>query len=290
MRVVVLGSSGLLGHTLVPYLMTRGHKVLRHRRDGTGDLGGDLTKAADVGTALDAVAPDVIINLAALTDVDKCERSPHSAYLLNVRIVENVVRWIRLRSNTCHLVQMSTDQVYDGVGPHREDDVLLSNYYGFSKHTGELVASAVPATVLRTNFIGRSRCPNRRSLSDWIVQSLTSGEPITVFSDVHFSPLSLARLGELVELASVRRETGIFNVGSRDGISKADLAFALADALGLPTASMTRGRSDSIRLTAPRPKDMSMDSSLFERIFGVKLPTVGDVIQTLRDEYLNEAY
>jgi dTDP-4-dehydrorhamnose reductase len=286
MRVVVLGASGLLGSTLVPYLKACGHFVVQHRRSGDGDIGGDLTSADETAVALDASAgPDVIINLAALTDVDHCEGDPQRAYRLNVRIVENVVRWIRDRGAGSHLVQMSTDQIYDGSGSQRESDVTLCNYYGFSKYAAELVAATVPSTVLRTNFIGRSRCPNRNSLSDWLIQSLRRGEPFTVFTDVRFSPLSLTGLGELVELVCLRRERGIFNVGARDGISKADLAFSLAEALGLSAASMTRGLSSTVNLVARRPRDMSMDSSRFEQTFGVLLPDAREVMQSVLREY-----
>src|SRR5256885_13003403 len=90
------------------------------------------------------LAPDVVVNLAGLTDVDECERKPQLAYLTNVRIVENLGQWIRDGGNKSYLVQVSTDQVYDGPGPHKEHDVTLGNYYGFSKyarseeHTSEL--------------------------------------------------------------------------------------------------------------------------------------------------------
>jgi dTDP-4-dehydrorhamnose reductase len=66
-------------------------------------------------------APDIIINLAALANVDICERHPQLAYLSNVKIVENLASSIRNLPIRCHLVHLSTDQVYDGAGPHREE-------------------------------------------------------------------------------------------------------------------------------------------------------------------------
>ena len=151
-RVLVTGAQGLLGSTLVPHLQACGHEVFRHGRKGDIDVGADLIDVGQVNAALDQVAPEVVINLAALTDVDECERSPKLAYLSNVLIVENLVKWIQNNGNTCHLVQLSTDQVYDGLGPHMESDITLTNYYGFSKYAGELAAATVPSTILRTNF------------------------------------------------------------------------------------------------------------------------------------------
>jgi len=288
MRVTMFGSSGLLGSSLMPHLQRCGHDILgvsRKREDGTQV---DLIDADQVNEVLDATMPEVIVNLAALTNVDECERNPQLAYLANVRIVENLAMWIRNRDHVCHLVQISTDQVYDGRGPHKEDNIILSNYYGFSKYAGELAAITVPSTIVRTNFFGPSQCPVRQSLSDWLVQSLNQSEPITVFDDVRFSPLSLQRLVELLELLIVKRERGVFNIGSKEGMSKADFAFTLAEALGLPIKYMSRGVSDKINLVAYRPKDMRMDSSRFENIFGVQLPTLQEEIQSMKATYAHE--
>lgn len=287
-RILVTGAQGLLGSTLTPYLFAHGHDVVRHARNGGGDVSAELTDAKQVDALLNEVMPEVIINLAALTNVDECERNPQSAYLTNVRVVENLAKWIKDRGNACHLVQLSTDQVYDGIGPHQEDEITLSNYYGFSKYAGELAASRIPSTVLRTNFFGRSQCSNRKSLSDWLVHSLTKGDPITVFDDVQFSPLSMQRLVELLEHASLKRQQGIYNLGSRDGMSKSDFAFTLAEVLNLPTQHMRRGGSCSVDLEAYRPKDMRMDSSRFEDAFGISLPTLKEEIQSMKAVYAHE--
>ena len=194
-RVLVTGARGLLGSTLVPYLRARRHEVVTCSRSGA-DVRADLTDAAQAGAALRKAAPEVIVNLAALTNVDECERDPQRAYLFNVRIVENLARWMKEEGASCHLIQISSDQVYDGAGPHHEGDVTLVNYYGFSKYAGELAAASVPSTILRTNFFGRSECAGRTSISDWLAAALTRGEVITVFEDVRFSPLSLTRLAQ----------------------------------------------------------------------------------------------
>lgn len=287
-KVLVTGALGLLGSSLVPFLRTRGYEVLRHARKGEAEIHADLTQIEQVCSVLNETKPDVIVNLAALTNVDECERNPQLAYMGNVRIVENLVKWIQDKDNACHLVQVSTDQVYEGSGPHKESDINLTNYYGFSKYAAELAASGVPSTVLRTNFFGQSQCPNRSSLSDWLVQSLSAGNPITVFDDVRFSPLSLPMLSEAMELVIARRYNGIYNLGSRAGMSKADFAFTLAEILGLPTENMVRGTTATADLQAYRPKDMCMDSSHFENVFGVRMPTLKEEIQSLRSVYGHE--
>ena len=94
MKVLVLGSTGLFGSTLAPFLGSRGHEVRTHSRGDGGQYQADLNDPKLVNEMLGMVEPDVIVNLASLTDVDRCEAQPHQAYLANVRTVENIKKWI----------------------------------------------------------------------------------------------------------------------------------------------------------------------------------------------------
>lgn len=285
MRVLVTGAGGLLGCALAPVLAQAGHEVIAHGRAPGSQARADLTDIGQTFGVLDRFRPDVIVNLAALANVDACEEHPQLAYEGNVRSVENLVAWIRRNGSECHLVHISTDHVYDGAGPHCEERVTLTNYYAFSKYAGELAAAVIPATVLRINFFGRSYSPGRSTFSDWLVRVLRTGEPISAFDDVFFSPLSMATLTRLIEVVVRQRQAGVFNVGSVEGISKADFAFALAAVLKLPTGGITRTHIESARLRAYRPRDMRMDSAKFMKTFGVSLPSLTEEIESMRSCY-----
>lgn len=286
-HVLVIGATGLLGSTLAPALAASGHSVVTHGFSSAAQEQADLCDAGQASALVARVKPDCIINLAALTNVDLCEREPQRAYLLNVATVSNVAHAIRAQAPHCHLVQISTDQVYDGNGPHVEANVSVTNTYAFSKIAAELAAASVPSTILRTTFFGRSRCANRTSFSDWIVQALRKDAPLNVFDDILFSPLDIKTLASMIERVVCQRPPGLFNLGAREGMSKAAFAFALADVMGLPTNHITRTVSTaSPALDAYRPKDMRMDCSLFERTMGLQLPTLIDQIHSLRSDYL----
>jgi dTDP-4-dehydrorhamnose reductase len=275
-----------VGSTLVPVLAACGHNVVTAGRAAPAHVSVDLTDANATQRALDAVSPDVIVNLVAVTNVDECERDPRLAYAVNTGTVANVVSWVELRQRACHLVQISTDQVYDGNGPHAEAVVCPINYYAYSKYAAELLAARVHSTILRTNLFGRSRCSGRTSFSDWLVGAIRRDESIKVFEDVQFSPLSLETLSNFIALAVERRVTGTFNLGSREGMSKADFAFALVHGLGLPTRCMTRTVSSAGALLARRPTDMRLDNAAFESRFEVVLPTLQREIALMRDLYV----
>lgn len=285
-NILITGATGLLGSSLVPYLKKRGYKVVTHARTTQADVMFDLSDRVKSYEMLEQIQPSVIINLVSITSVELCEEQVSLAYLANTRTVENLAHWVAFSGVDCHLVQISTDHVYDGDGLHTEDEITITNNYAFSKYAGELAAVLVPSTILRTNFVGRSQVSYRESLSDWVYKTMTGGHEVNVLTDIYFSPLLIATLCEMIELVVQKRPVGTFNLGSHNGMSKADFDFAFAECLNLPTNTMTRIKtSQATFLKAYRPRDMRMDSSKFEKVVGVKLPHLSELIQQLALEY-----
>jgi dTDP-4-dehydrorhamnose reductase len=289
-RIAILGAYGLLGSSLSQRLARCGYAVLRQGRGAAAEARVDPVDNHSLIELLARNRVDVVVNLVAATNVDQCEEVPQLAYRANVKVVEALASAIRnpAVSMAPHLVQISTDQVYDGIGPHGEAAADPCNVYALSKLAGEIAAEKVGATVLRTNYFGLSRCVGRSSLSDWIVHSLRSGERITVFDDVLFSALHIETLCEAIELAVRKRVVGTYNVGCKDGASKAQLAFGLARRLGLDCGLMNMGRLQDIKLRARRPLDMRMNCAQFESVFGFSAPSFESQIEIAALEYLHE--
>lgn len=291
-RVIVFGASGLLGASLAPRLRTLGHTVLIQGRGEGADLRLDPSNRAAVVAALALHRPTAVVNLVAATNVDQCEAQPELAWQVNAGVVAAIAEGILALGNDVasrpHLVHVSTDQVYDGPGPHAEDEIHPINVYGLSKYTGELLAQRVGATVLRTNFYGRSRCVGRVSFSDWLVRSLREATPITVFDDVKFSAMHIDTLCGIIARSIERRPVGIFNAGCRDSISKAGFALALASVLGLPRDNVRVGTSADVALKAHRPLDMSLQVARLEAALDLQCPSILAEIEHTAKEYLND--
>lgn len=284
--VLITGASGLLGSSLVNYLMGSGYNVVSQAHTRNADFMFDLSDNRKSHQFLELIQPDFIINLVGLTNVELCEEQVSLAYLVNTRTVENLVNWIKFSGEQCYLVQISTDHVYDGLGLHTEKDVLITNNYALSKYAGELAALQVPSTILRTNFVGRSSVSHRESFSDWVYNSMKCGKKAQVLNDVYFSPLSILKLIEMILLVIQKKLDGIYNLGSHAGMSKADFSFSFANRLKLETNIMTRIESnEALFFKTYRPKNMCMDSSKFESDFHVKLPNLVDVIKQIACEY-----
>jgi len=278
-KLVVLGATGLLGTTLVPRLRQDGLEVLSQSRRAGADLCFD---PADRGALLEALAPlrpDWVVNLAGLTDVDACQRDPDAAFRANTRVNQNLAALLA-ESRAAWVLALSTDHVYDSPAASREDEVVLRNIYAYSKLAGELALGSERAVALRTNFFGPSRCA-RPSFSDWVIERWTRHGQIRIFTDIFFSPLHMDTLCEAVATVLRRPQPGVYNLGSSSGLSKAEFALQLARTLRLPPIPYEAVSQDTMPLAAPRPKNMTMDSSKWQAAFGVRLPTLEEEIHKL---------
>jgi dTDP-4-dehydrorhamnose reductase len=281
-KVLIAGGTGLLGSHLARVLSASSHEVVRHGFSATADVRADLTDAAAARALIAETLPDAIVNAAALTSVDRCESDPRACYLLNVRVTENLLGAVQSLAPRAVFVHIGTDHVYDGPGPHSEDDVCPVNHYAYAKLCADLVAVREGATVLRTNFIGPGSVGQRASFADWVLERGRAATATTLFTDVWFTPLTIGTLCAMIGRVLAAPVPGIFNLGSRDGMSKRDCALAIARACSVPTASFLDGTIDQVPLTARRPRDMRMDATHFEQAFACRLPPLEVEIETLR--------
>jgi dTDP-4-dehydrorhamnose reductase len=285
-KILLIGATGMLGGTLGPFLRNCGYSVVTHGKSSEADITADLTGLFETQSLIKKTNPDVVVNLIGLTNVDECESNLQKAYLINSKTVENISDVILSQKQNSYLIHVSTDQIYDGAGLHSEKDINITNNYAMTKYAGELAALRVSSAVLRTNFIGRSCVEGRESLSDWIYKSCVNKNSISVFEDILFNPLSIESLCEMISIVVNKKPLGVFNLGSHNGMSKADFAFEFARELDLPINLMKRIKSsDASFLKVYRPKNMIMDVSKFERELGVSLPELDREIVKVTKDY-----
>jgi len=282
-RVVIFGGSGLLGARLVEGMTRLGYEVLCPLSQAV-----NLLNLCELTKFIFKNKPSAIINLAAMTDVNRCEMFPQEAYISNARTVKNLFIAIENAGIKTHVVQISTDHLYDGSEESVEEDICLRNYYAYSKYLGELMTTPTITTVLRTNFFGKSHTAGRYGFADWLFNSLVSETQIQVYEDVLFSPLSISTLIKMIALVVERKSPGVFNLGSNNGFSKADFAFKFANSAGLSSKNMlsTRLYDGELNANIARPKNMLMNSRKFEKVYEVRLPDLCDEIElVVKEDY-----
>jgi dTDP-4-dehydrorhamnose reductase len=280
----------MLGSSLHPYLLHLGHEVFTAGRSKSSDfLFSGSSALPSLYRGLVKIEPEVIVNLIAATNVDQCEQFPDIAYELNSEVAKNIALASRdFIGNSPHIIHISSDQVYDGLGPHLESWPKPCNKYGASKLAGEKWVLEVGGTVLRTNFVGASRKEGRDGFTDWLYKSNRSKTPIRVFEDVLFSPGHINDVCEAIHLVIKNPQGGIYNYGARSAISKSEFSFAFLKSLDMDTNYLKKSRLSDLSLVAKRPHDMSMNVSLFEKTFTKKCPEIFDVIKKCIKDYTNE--
>jgi len=277
-KILITGATGLFGPYLVKAFSDLGEVIGLGR--STGTILCDLTGRDQTNEVVSKIAPSLTIHCAALTNVDACEASPDDADRQNHLATANLVAALPKRSR---LLFISTDQVYpDTVGPHKEGTESPVNEYGKSKLAGEREAlNHGNAVAVRTNMFGPSLTQGRQSLSDFVIQNLSAQVPTTLFRDVLFSPLHFRTLAEYLRKLAVSDYVGACNLGSRDGITKAEFGLAVAVQKKLSLENATIGHSTRLPGRAPRSHDLRMEVSRIEEILAAQMPATLEEIRKL---------
>jgi len=274
-KVLICGGTGLLG-AIAGNVLSEQFSVRIHGKSKKADCQANLISYADTEALLNKEMPDVILNLVALTNVDTCEEDLQLAYNLNVEIPKNLALWCK--KNKSLLIQISTDHIYNSADSS-EENVRLVNNYALTKLAGEAPVLMADGIVLRTNFFGKSKTEGRVSFSDWVVKSLKAREPVNFFKDVFFNPLSMKTLSELIAVVINSPHPGVYNLGSREGLSKEGFARTLGVLAGLQHHFAKSVSFADLDLKAARPLDMRMNVEKFELTFKVTLPTLKSEIE-----------
>ena len=277
-KVIVLGAKGMLGTTLVKFLKAKsGFKIYTHSQTSSADFQSDLTDYEGVEQLFRNEKFDFCINALALTDVNKAESDLELARQLNVKPVQNIVSAVLKNNLDLKLIQISTDHVYNKRNS-KESDIKILNQYALTKYGADEIATEMDSVVLRTNFFGASEV-EKRSFSDWILESLAQKKKLTGFSDVYFNPLHIQTLCLAIFRVLGDFKKGVFNLGSKKGMSKFEFMLRLARHKKL-SEDLIEGISyaDS-EIAVPRPTEMMMDVGLFESTYMFELPSLEDEIK-----------
>ena len=217
----------------------------------------DITDAAAVERIFADFAPDVVINCAAMTQVDQCENEREACWQINAVAVETLADCCR--TNGARLIQISTDFVYDGKdGPYREDARPNPlSYYGRSKLAGENYARGAGSdrwAIVRTVLVfGTPPEAGRGNFVTWVHDKLSAGEPIRVVTDQWRTPTWTVDLADAVERVVRFRKSGVFHVSGRDFMSVNEFAHVVAETAGLDASLIGDADQHTFSQTAARP-------------------------------------
>ena len=282
--ILLSGSNGLLGTVLKKHF---DQKKITYTTIGRSncDFNGNIQDNSFVEKTIKMIEPSVFINLAAITDVDYCETNQEVAYKINTEFPSLVSRTLDLRRKSYYIIHVSTDQIYDGLGPHDETFVKPINYYSKTKLETDRMLLNYNSISLRTNFFGKSY-NNKLSFSDKIYSSCINNSVLNVFNDVYFSPVSFTTILNVFENLLKKNLKGIYNLGTKEGMSKAEFALYFCEYLNLNSANIIGNPQNKVNLIAKRPKDMRLNSKKLEKDLGIQFKNLKDEIKSIKDDYI----
>jgi dTDP-4-dehydrorhamnose reductase len=263
--VVVLGAKGMLGRDLVSILRERlddaaGDRVVAWDKDEL-----DMTCSGAIVETLGRIAPGVVINCAAYTNVDGCESNVDEAMAINA--VAPALLGEACRSVGALLVHISTDFIFDGRSrrPYRPDDAANPlSVYGRSKWEGEeaVHASGCRSLIVRTSWLYGV---HGRNFVEAILQKAKTGESLRVVDDQVGRPTFTVDLSDaLVRLLDVGAE-GVVHFANDGECSWNVFAKAIVELAGLNTsvAAISSGELDR---PAKRPAYSVLDLSNYQKL------------------------
>ncbi|MCW3086529.1 MAG: dTDP-4-dehydrorhamnose reductase [Bacteroidetes bacterium] len=299
-KILITGSNGLLGQKLVYALLKRKDVQVIATSVGANRLVNqegyiyeslDITKKAEVETVYKKYAPDVIINTAAMTNVDACETKRDECWALNVTAVQNIVDAIG--QNATQLIHLSTDFIFDGLkgSQYVETDVPNpQSYYALSKYESEkiLEKSTIKWAIARTIIVyGIVDNMSRSNIVLWAKDALTKGQNINVVDDQFRSPTLAEDLADGCILIADKGATGIYNLSGPETVSILELVYKIADFWELDRSLVTPSKSTTLNQAAKRPPYTGFIIDKAKKELGYNPKTISEGLKIL-DEQLKK--
>ena len=300
-KILVTGSNGLLGQKLIYALIKRNdveviatskgeNRILE--KNGYSYQNLDITNKEEVRNILEKHHPEVVINTAAMTNVDACEKEKELCRLLNVEAVNNFIEVMESQDNKPNFIHLSTDFIFDGEkGPYTEGDSPNPiSYYGQSKWDAEklVMESKLKWSILRTIIVyGIVDNMSRSNIVLWAKEALEKGQNINVVDDQYRSPTLAEDLAEGCILTAIKGKTGIFNISGKEVMSILELVYKVADFYNLDKSLISPAKSNTLNQPAKRPPRTGFILDKAERILGYKPHSFEEGLKIL-DEQLKK--
>ena len=291
--ILITGGSGLLALNWALAIRDRYSVTLGlHERDIS--LAGIETRRIDLESvdhlvrAFETVQPQIVIHTAGLANVEACEAKPDLAQHINVDLAANVAQ--ACAKLGLSLVYISTDHLFSGEASLVDETYPTApkNVYGQTKAEAEfrVLEAHAQALVIRTNFYGWGTS-YRRSFSDVVIGALRSGNELTLFKDVIYTPNLIETVAHAVHDLVNLKAKGIFHVVGDDRISKYEFGLKIAEEFNLDPSLIKPGfLADQVSLVQ-RPHEMSLSNQKTCNLLGRKLGGVAEHIARLHRQEQN---
>ncbi|EHI79578.1 hypothetical protein HMPREF9093_00172 [Fusobacterium sp. oral taxon 370 str. F0437] len=286
-KVLILGSCGMLGSVLCEYLLQSNYQVigidkvnLENKFEKYKLYNIDLLDFFKVEEIIFQEKPNIIINVAAIVNLNLCEENYELAKLLHVDLNE---RFLNLSKKiSFKFIYISTDSVFDGTKSNyiEEDLAIPLNNYAKTKFLGEEeVKKMEDYIVIRTNIYGYSDRQN--SLLKWAYDELNKDKKIYGYKNVIFNPVSIYQLADAILILIQKNFKGVLNIVSDKPISKFEFLKIIEEYLkkkNLVQESILEDENSNLK----RPKNTTLSIKKMENIIEKRYKIEDGITRVLR--------
>ena len=280
-KVLVTGSGGQLGSVLCAK-MKNIFKLLPTSKNGNNNLHFqklNITDIDNVNKVIKSFSPDVIINTAAITNVDDCETNKQLARSINVQGLNNLIKCSKFKVK---IFQISTDYIFDGnTSPYNESSLPNPlNYYGKTKLEAEniLIGSNHKYIIIRISTLFNNYYNN---FFTWVYNSLNNSDTINVVHDQISNPSYVHSVCDAIIDMILLDGNGIYHYGCFDSISRYDFAIKIAKKFNLNKNLIKKISTNELNQIATRPLNTSFDCNKIKNTFDITLYSVNDIMMQL---------
>jgi dTDP-4-dehydrorhamnose reductase len=281
MKILLLGKNGQVGWELQRALAPLG-QVIALDRSGVNGLSGDLANLSEIEKTILAVKPDVIVNAAAYTAVDKAEGEPEQAHLINAKAPALLARLCK--QINARLVHYSTDYVFDGTGHaswSENQPTAPLNVYGATKAAGEqtIQESGCRYLIFRTSWVFASKGNN---FAKTMLRLASERSSLNVIADQIGVPTGADLIADITAqaIASEMAESdksGIYHLAASGETSWYEYARYVIDVareMGreLQVSQINPIPSSEYPTPAQRPLNSRLNCDKLRSTFGLNLP------------------
>jgi len=287
-KILITGSTGQLGSYLTKILSDNFSVIATSKSKRGSSYYLDLNDRDSIALSINTWNPDIIINCAAMTDVDLCQINHTEAYNVNVKGVENLISY---SVKDTFFIQFSSDYLFDGKSMSYSEDDLPNpiNYYGRTKLEAEniLRGSRRRYLIIRTNVIyGESLDHN--SFFSWVYNSLLNKKLIYVVNDQYSNPALNKNLSDLIFRCLLLNCEGIYNYGSSDTLSRYDFAILIAKIFHFDHKLITPITTSELKKKKPsyvanRPKNSTLKTDLIRDMLSIPIFSTEYSLNSIKD-------
>jgi len=270
MKTIVTGAAGMLGSDLCPLLLKNNFDIYPTDlySDNKNNEVLDVGKRDQVIDYVKKINPDMIIHLAAETDVDKCEKMPDRAFLVNTLGTENIA--LACKELDIPMVFISTGAVFDGKknGPYIETDIPHPvNVYGKTKLEAENVVKKILSKyfIFRAGWMIGGGGKDKKFVGK-IINILKEKKQLSVVIDKKGCPTFTDDMSFNMLQVIKTDNYGLFHMVNKGATTRFDIALKIVEYLDRKDVTVKPVTSESFPLLARRPDSEALKNRNLERL------------------------